>query len=286
MSTVPTNPAATRYEPGIVKRFKDLYARRQTVRFLVRSNLKADHRDKLLGRLWSLLDPLLFMLVYLVVFGFLFGQARRGGAGTAEFIVYLLCGVLSWRFFEGAVVQATRCIRSNRGLIHEIKFPKSVFPLSICLSRLSDFLWGLIVLIVVVLVARFETVNANILWLPVIVLLQLTFTLGLALFVSVLGAFFADTANIVSVTMRLWFYASPMFYHVARSEGGLIPDRYVPLYMLNPIACIFELYRDCLMNGEPPHTGHLLYVSGLAVVLVVLGFSVFTRAEGRFAKYV
>ncbi len=56
--------------------------------------------------------------------------------------------------------------------------------------------------------------------------------------------------------------------------------------MLNPIACLFELYRDCLMNGRAPHTGHLLYVTGLAVILVVGGFSVFTRAEGRFAKYV
>ncbi len=286
MSTTPANPITIRHESGIVARFRELYARRQTVQFLVRSNLKADHRDKLLGRLWSLLDPLLFMLVYLVVFGFLFGQVRRGSAGISEFIVYLLCGVLSWRFFEGAVVQATRCIRGNRGLIHEIKFPKSVFPLSICLSRLSDFLWGLIVLVAVVLIARFEYVNLNLLWLPAIVLLQLVFTLGLALFVAVLGAFFADTANIVAVTMRLWFYASPMFYRVAKSEGGLIPDHYVPCYMLNPIACIFELYRDCLMNGEPPHMGHLLYVTGLAVILAILGFSVFTRAEGRFAKYV
>lgn len=286
MSSVSPTAAPMRHEPGIVARFRELYDRRQTVQFLVRSNLKADHRDKLLGRLWSLLDPLLFMLVYLVVFGFLFGQARRGSAGTTEFIVYLLCGVLAWRFFEGAVVQATRCIRSNRGLIHEIKFPKSVFPLSICLSRLSDFLWGLIVLLAVVLIARFEYVNLNILWLPVIVLLQLLFTLGLALFVAVLGAFFADTANIVAVTMRLWFYASPMFYHVARSDGGLIPDRYVPLYMLNPIACFFELYRNCLMSGTAPDTGHLLYVTGLAVILVVGGFQVFTRNEGRFAKYV
>jgi lipopolysaccharide transport system permease protein len=286
MSTAPPTSVAMRHDPGIVARFKELYARRQTVRFLVRSNLKADHRDKLLGRLWSLLDPLLFMLVYLVVFGFLFGQARRGTAGMVEFIVYLLCGVLSWRFFDGAVVQATRCIRGNRGLIHEIKFPKSVFPLSICLSRLSDFLWGLIVLLGIVLIARFEYVNLNILWLPVIVLLQLVFTLGLALFVAVLGAFFADTTNIVAVMMRLWFYASPMFYRVAKSDGGLIPDRYVPYYMLNPIACLFELYRDCLMNGRPPDTGHLLYLTGLAVILVVGGFSVFTRAEGRFAKYI
>ncbi|MFQ5429231.1 MAG: ABC transporter permease, partial [Phycisphaerae bacterium] len=146
MSTAIPEPLPPRYVPSLAERFRRLYARRETVRFLVHSNLKADHRDKFLGRVWSLLDPLLFMLVYLVVFGFLFGQARRGPAGTTEFIIYLLCGVMSWRFFEGAVSQAAGCIRTHRGLIHEISFPKAVFPVSVCLSRLSDFLWGLLVL--------------------------------------------------------------------------------------------------------------------------------------------
>lgn len=286
MSTAIPEPLPPRYVPSLAERFRRLYARRETVRFLVHSNLKADHRDKFLGRVWSLLDPLLFMLVYLVVFGFLFGQARRGPAGTTEFIIYLLCGVMSWRFFEGAVSQAAGCIRTHRGLIHEISFPKAVFPVSVCLSRLSDFLWGLLVLFGFVLVVSPHYFTPQIAWFPLIVLLQVMFTLGLAFVTAYLGAFFADTANIVSVTMRFWFYCSPLFYHVKKSERGLIPDRYVPLYMLNPIASFFESYRDCLLRGRMPDPQYLAYLAGVSIVALVAGFWLFSRGEGHFAKYV
>lgn len=271
----------------LLERFRRLYARRETVRFLVSSHLKAGHRDKFLGRVWSLLDPLLFMLVYLLVFGFFFDQARFGGKiNIADFIIYLLCGVLSWRFFEGSVSASTGCIRSNRGLIHEISFPKAVFPLSICLSRLSDFLWGLLVLFAVALVVGHDHLTLHVFWFPLLVLLQLLFTLGFAFIVAFLGAFFADTANIVSVTMRLWFYLSPVFYKVAKSEGGAISKKYEALYMLNPIACLFEAYRNCLLRGQMPQPDQLIYVALIALITLVFGFSIFSRGEGQFAKYV
>ncbi|MCG8408115.1 MAG: ABC transporter permease [Phycisphaerales bacterium] len=287
MSAAVQSPGAKGGTPELIDRFRQLYARRETVRFLVASHLKAGHRDKFLGRIWSLLDPLLFMLVYLLVFGMFFGQARFGGKiNIADFIIYLLCGVLSWRFFEGSVSAATGCIRSNRGLIHEISFPKAVFPLSICLSRLSDFLWGLLVLFAVVLVVGPDHLTLHVFWFPLLILLQLMFTLGLAFIVAFLGAFFADTANIVSVTMRLWFYLSPVFYKVAKSEGGIISKGNEALYMLNPIACFFEAYRDCLLRGQMPQANQLFYVTSIALFMLIFGFSIFSRGEGQFAKYV
>ena len=93
-----------------------LYARRETVWYLVGSNLKAGQRDKVLGHLWNLLDPALFMLVYFFVFGVLFGA--MGGGRSGEFMLYILIGVLSWRFLASAVGEAANCIRGNRGLIH------------------------------------------------------------------------------------------------------------------------------------------------------------------------
>ncbi len=121
MSSVPS-PSLRLESPTLLQKFRQLYARRETIKFLVSTNLKSGDRDKFLGRIWGLLDPLLFMLVYLVVFGYFFNQARRGPGGISEFIIYLLCGVLSWRFFDGAVSAATTVISTNRGLIHEINF--------------------------------------------------------------------------------------------------------------------------------------------------------------------
>lgn len=285
MSSVPS-PSLRLESPTLLQKFRQLYARRETIKFLVSTNLKSGDRDKFLGRIWGLLDPLLFMLVYLVVFGYFFNQARRGPGGISEFIIYLLCGVLSWRFFDGAVSAATTVISTNRGLIHEINFPKSVLPISICLSRLADFLYGVVILIGVVLFTHYDRLTIHVLWVPLIILLQLIFTLGLSFIVAAIGTFFADTANIVSVMLRFWFYASPIFYHVKKTDRGIVPADWEPIYMLNPVACFFEAYRNCFLRGLMPDLHQLLYVSVVSLVMVTIGFAVFTRLEGQFAKYV
>lgn len=272
---------------NLLTRFRELFARRETIRFLVTSNLKASHRDKILGRLWGLLDPLLFMIVFLVIFGFSdFRQIRDKPGGAVEFSIFLLCGIVSWRFFEGALASATGCIRSNRGLIHEINFPKAVFPTSVCLARLSDYVWGFIALFAIMLIIGRDHISIHLLWVPVIVFIQLVFTLGLSFIVAYLGAFYADTANLVAVALRFMFYLSPVFYRVAKSEDGIIPDEYVFYFMLNPMACFFECLRDCVVRMHAPNPAQMAYVSILAIVAFVGGFYVFVRGEGHFAKYI
>lgn len=270
---------------------KSLYARRETIRFLVSSNLQAGHRDKVLGHLWSLLDPLFFAAVYFVVFGLMFGQTRRGQG--SDFLVYLVIGVFAWRFMDGSIMQAASCIRGRRGLIHEINFPKAVFPVSICLSRLYDFLWGQVALVIILLFTG-TALSLHALWVPSVILLQLLFITGMAFIVAYLGAFFADTVNVVTVGLRLWFYTSPLFYYVKTIVGpdghviqqGLIPERFQALFMLNPVACFFEIYRDCLQRASPPDFTHFAYVTCISIAVLVVGFAVFLRGEGSFAKYV
>jgi teichoic acid transport system permease protein len=270
---------------GLRASLRRLYERRETVRYLVTSQLRAGHRDKVLGNLWNLLDPTLFVGVYFVVFGLLFQQRAHGH--TTEFILYLSVGVLAWRFHGSSISQGANCVRGNRGLIHEISFPKAVFPIAICLSRLYDFLWGLLIVAMLTLVLG-NGVTIHWLWLPLLVLLQLLFTVGVAFVVAYLGAFYADTVNIVDVGMRLWFYMSPIFYKV-RGERSIIPEKYheyLWVYMLNPTACFFESYRDALLWGRMPEPHTLVYVGSVAVVVALLGFAIFARGEGSFAKYV
>lgn len=274
--------SASRLEcrPGgtVFRQAREVVARWETIRYLVASNLRAGHRDKVLGHLWSLLDPLLFVGVYFVVFGLLFGQADRGGA---TFVVYLSLGVLAFRFFEGTVVQCTLCIKARRGLIQEISFPKAVLPISVTLSRLYDLLWALLVLLPIMLVVGIP-ITMHILWMIPLVFLYLLFTSGLAFLAAYIGAFFADTMNVVTVLMRLLMYTSPTFYYAK----DLIPERYLSLYMANPIACFFETFRDALLYGRTPEAGLVLYAAAVSVVVFVVGFAVFVSGEGRFAKYI
>jgi teichoic acid transport system permease protein len=150
MAVAPARRAPRSNAHGLRASLRRLCERRETIRYLVSSQLRAGHRDKVLGNLWNLLDPMLFVGVYFVVFGLLFQQRAPGR--TTEFILYLSIGVLAWRFHGASISQGANCIRGNRGLVHEISFPKAVFPIAICLSRLYDFLWGLLIVAVLTLV--------------------------------------------------------------------------------------------------------------------------------------
>jgi ABC-type polysaccharide/polyol phosphate export permease len=267
--------------PNLPERLRRLWTRRETIRYLVASNLKAGHRNKVLGNLWNLLDPLLSLFVYFLVFGIWLGQGRDD---VKDYLVYLFIGILAWRFLDGSVTQAVNCIRGNRGLIGEIHFPKAVFPLSICLSRLYDFLWGLFVLLVVMLATGFP-LSWHLLWLPPLIAVQLLLLIGAAYLVAYLGAFFADTANILMVVIRLGFYASPILYYVD-GDRARIGAQWLPYYMLNPLACLLEGYRSGLMRQHSPDPVHTAYLVGFALVLLIFGYGLFARGEGKFAKYV
>ncbi|MCA9243569.1 MAG: ABC transporter permease [Phycisphaerales bacterium] len=262
-----------------------LLGRRDTVRYLVTSQLKAGQRDKVLGHLWNLLDPLLYMLVYFFVFGVLFGQGR---GRSVDFMLYIISGVLTWRFFDASINQCVMCVRSNRGLIQEINFPKSVFPVAVCLARLYDFCWGLVVLLLVLLVTG-HFPGINVLWLPFLVAILVAFAMGLGFLAAYVGAFFADTQNVMTVALRLWFYTSPIFYHVS-GPNALEPLTKHPnikaIYMSNPMACIMEGVRDVTLNSRPPDLEYTVYAASVALATLIVGFCVFTRGEGKFAKYV
>ncbi len=266
---------------SLLHRVQQLYNRRETIRYLVVSNLKAGHRNKVLGNLWNLLDPAMSLGVYFLVFGVWLGQGR---SGVGTYLVYLFIGILAWRFLDGATSQAVNCIRGNRGIIGEISFPKSVFPLSIGLSRLYDFLWGLVVLLIVLMATRMP-LSWHALWMVPLIVLQLMLVVGLAYFVAYLGAFFADTANITTVVLRLGFYGSPILYYV-RGESTRIPEWVLPYYMLNPMACLLESYRAGLTEQRMPDPWQLAYVFGCALGVLLVGYGLFSRGEGKFAKYV
>jgi len=259
--------------------------RRETLRFLISANLRAGHRDKLLGNLWNLLDPLLFLGVYFLVFGIGLRQAQGDPLG---FVVYLSIGVLAFRFFEGCVSQASVCVRSQVGLLHSVYFPKAMLPIAVCFSRLYDFLWGLSILLGVMWLGLGYTFTPQIFWLPLIVLIQLLLCIGLSFIVAYLGVIFADTQNIVAMGTRLLFFLSPIFYFARSREGhvGIVPEEYLFIYDLNPLTRLFDAYRDSMLWGSAPTTETFSYLGAIVIVALIVGFWLFSRAEGRFAKYI
>lgn len=255
-----------------------------TIRLLTTSQLKAGNRDKLLGYLWSLFDPLLTLAVYYLVFGIGFRQA---GDAPSEFVFYLFTGIVAWRFFGDSVAQSAGCLRSNRGLILSSDFPKAVFPISICSARTYDLLWAMLVMIGLAWWTG-NSPSLSLLWLPGIMAVQFALTLGISLLIAHLGLFFADTANLLAAFLRLWVLASPIFYFARSEHGrtGIIPLDWIDYYMLNPIAGLLGAYRSVLIWSEPPNLADLAYVAAFSGVTLIVGFVLFSRGEGVFAKYV
>lgn len=254
----------------------NLWARRHLLGVLVVSNLKRQNKNSALGYLWWLLDPILMTMVYYVLVAVLF---KRGG-DNQPFVLFIVCGLLPWKAFTSSVKQSISSIRSAKNIIKSISFPKSVLPLSLTLSNTVYFLVG--ILVASALASLYGPMygtwpNVYYLMLPVIILIQLLFTVGLCLFFSTMGLFYQDTGNIMNHVLRMWYFLSPGLYSIER-----VPVAMRPWFRLNPFCELMTMYRDVIMWGRMPRAFDLSYALLVGVISFLIGYAVFRRSEGRF----
>jgi lipopolysaccharide transport system permease protein len=259
---------------GMFHKIKTLWHRRDLLNYLVVSDLKVIYKNKVLGFFWSLLDPLLMMLIYVVLVVFIFER------GEPQYPVLLFTAILAWKWFTKSLSGAVTSITGNARLIQSVNFPRTILPLVGVSVGLVNYLLGLIVLIP--LLFAFEAhFTVNMLWLPVLLVIQLIFTIGAAFFCAALGVYFRDLQNILQFLLRFWFYLSPGLYSIA----DRIPEQYQTLYLINPFAALFTSYKNVLVLGLPPNI-YVLLALAIGVVVLIGGFIFFTRKEAQFAKIV
>ena len=263
----------------MIETVHNIWRKRSVLIYFVNAQLTASYRTKSLGFLWALLDPLLFMAVYYLVFGKIL--ANR----PLEFMLHLFVGVITFRFLNTASSQGAGILRGQAGLIREIRFPKMALPIAIVIARLFDLGAGWLTALGLAFVFHQPP---TILWLvlPVVIVTQVLFVTGFTLLTAYAGLFFADIQNILSVLLRLWFYMSPILYPldlVVRKTADR--PHLLRLYMLNPMTNLLQGYYAPVMEGKLPPVSSLAYAFGFSLALVVLGLYVFARAEGDIAKY-
>lgn len=258
----------------------NLWKRRHLLWVLIVSNLKRQNKRSSLGYLWWLLDPLLMTGIYYIVVAVVFD---RGGANQ-PFILFLVCGLLPWKAFAEALGQSTNAFKSAGGIIKAISFPKAILPMALVASNTIYLVFALIVPITLALLfaPSYGTwPSLYYLFLPLIVGIQAFFGLGISLVFATAGVFFIDLQNIIRHITRMWYFLSPGLYSIE-----LIPEAWQPLYRLNPLVGILTSYRDVIMHGRAPQFFDLAYPLAVASVLVVVGFMVLRRYEGRLAQHV
>lgn len=265
-----------------MSKLRELYEYKDLIWTLSVKELKLQYRNSILGFLWSLLNPLLMMLIFSFVFAYLFKF------GIKNFPVFLLCGLLPWNFFNTALIAATGSIVSNGALIKKVYFPREILPLSSVLANLFNFLLSLIVLFIFLAFYGYHFWVWLII-LPVVIFIETLCVIGLALLLASLNVYFRDIQYIVSVVLMALFYATPIIYNIERVQTSYWMTHYpwlMTFYNLNPMTPIVNAYRSILYSVQLPSLSSVLYSVAITVVLLILGYVVFRRLEPAFADEV
>jgi ABC-type polysaccharide/polyol phosphate export permease len=269
----------------IVYRLRELWQYRELIRNLVVRDLKVRYKNSILGVAWSLLSPLLMMIVYTVFFTVLLPNDN-----IPYYPVFLLCGTLPWDFFNDSVMQATDSIVGNAHLLKKVYFPREVLPISTVLSNLVNFLIALPLFFLLALIYG-TPLSWWALLMPITLLIQLAFILGLTFLLSTLNVFYRDTRHLLGVAVRAWFFLTPVVYsiNIVPQERQILGITFNPrlwLYRLNPMASVIASYRNLLYHGEPTGLDFLLRTAVTALLVFVVGYLVFLRYSSRFGEEV
>jgi ABC-type polysaccharide/polyol phosphate export permease len=229
------------------------------------------------------------MIVYTVVFIYM-RKPANGAVPNRDFPVFILCGVLPWNFFSGAVMQSVGCIVGNASLVKKVYFPREILPLSIVLSNLVNFGITLVILFPMLLIFG-VSLTPWVLLLPLIVGIQMCFVTGVALLLSTLNVFYRDTKAIMDVAMMAWFFVTPIIYPIdilpsSRQIMGLTIDIHRWTRILNPMASLVAAYRDVLYHGRLVGPDFLARTAVTSIAVLVIGYVVFYRFSPIFGEEV
>jgi ABC-2 type transport system permease protein len=254
------------------------------LRNLVLRELRATYKGSVLGALWSLLNPLVTMAIFTVVFGVFFKvQLPPTAGGVRSLPAFLLVGLLPWNLLSLAMNTGALSLVTNGNLIRKVYFFRAVLPVSTVLAHGVHFLIGLGLLLpfLAVLGVRLWP-NLWLLAVPVAGLLLLA--LGLAFLTAVSNVYYRDTQHLASLLGMAWFYATPIVYPAEFVETAGEP--WVTLCHLNPAAALVSAFRTILYEGRAPDPGSLLWCLVSCGAVFLLGWAVFRRAEPRLAEEV
>jgi len=240
---------------------------------LVIRDLKVRYKRSVLGFLWTMLNPLLMMIVFTVVFSTVFRFA------VENFIVYFLSAYLIWTFFSQSTSAALVSIVGSADLIKKIYIPKAILVLATVISGLVNFAFALVPL-ALVLILTGDHITLSWLFLPISIILIAVFALGVSLLLSAVTVFFYDVAEMYQVVLAAWMYLTPIFYPL-----DIIPEGYRALIYLNPMYYLTECFRFPLYMGKVPPPNFIVNSGVAASLVLILGWWVFSKAIDRFAYH-
>lgn len=253
---------------------------RGLIQTLVARELKARYRGSALGFVWSFVNPLMLLIVYSVIFTTILPNQSDE---TKPYPLFFFCGLLPWTWFQASLTEAAGSLISGGNLIRKVLFPAEVLPIVTVFTNLVHFLLGLPILIIFLLAYRHYPTPLHVVWFPVIVLVQLVFSIGLGLALSALSVHFRDIRDILANLLQLWFFATPIIYFWR--QPGIV--NYHWLMRWNPMDQLAVGYQEALFFGDGFGAWRgILAVGALSIVVFLFGYWIFDRLRDSFAEAV
>jgi len=257
------------------------YRKRWLVGYFIHRQVTRSYRRSYLGLVWAVLGPLVWVFFLALIFSNVIGIRDRSVEGdpTLNFGLFLYCGLLPFLTFSESLNKGINSIRSNSGLVQKVVFPLEILPFTNAIASMADKVFGFGALLIMLLVFG-RTLHPTLLYMPVIVVLQVIFILGLTYIMAVLGTFLPDLAEVMRPVIRGMFFVTPILWPPERLPESL---RWIEDY--NPLAYLVNAYRDLILNGTLPGALSTLYFTLFSVALFVIGFALFVRLRPKFADH-
>jgi ABC-type polysaccharide/polyol phosphate export permease len=247
---------------------------------LVARDLKARYRGSVLGFFWSFVNPLLLLSIYTFVFAYIMKNDEKM---TQPYAVFMFCGLLPWTWFASSLNEASASLISGGNLIKKVLFPAEILPIVSVLTNMVHFLFGLPILAAFMVWHQHFPDWAQLGWFPVIVLVQLTLSLGFAFALSALTVHFRDLKDLIANLLTFWFFATPIIYFY----GSETMAPYKRFFNFNPFFHIAAAYQEVLFFHGPFGAWKGLAAIGVGSALVFLaGYWLFDRLRDSFAEVV
>lgn len=265
------------HERGMMGDLARLYHQRALIGSFVKRDLLARYKGSTVGLFWSVIHPVVMLVLYTFVFSTILKVRVGAGEGTEQFALYLFCGLLPWNAFAEGLNRATGVIAEHANLIKRVIFPSEILPVYPVIAGMVNELIGFGVL-AGVLLATGHSLMPVLLFLPVILFFQLVLTTGLAWIIAGTTVFVRDLGQVLGMILTLWVFLTPIFY-----PPSLVPQALQPLLILNPIHLLVEAYRSLILKGQMPALGPLALLGLVSMCIGWMGLRVFGRMQPAFA---
>ncbi len=257
-----------------MKNLKEIWNYRTMIGSLVKKDLSTRYKGSVLGFLWTFLNPLFQLIIYTVVFSVILPMGRD----IPNYAMFLFVALVPWLFCSMSLTAGSQSVIQSAGLVQKIYFPRIVLPISTVSSNFVNLLLSFVVVFVALLVTGWGI--SPVVWaLPVVMVIEFFFVLGLVLIFSALTVYFRDLEHILGIVTMAWMYLTPIIYSI-----DTVPERIRPWMYINPMTSVILSYRDILYWKQLPDFNTLLITVIYAAAFMVAGYFIFQRLQRKFAE--